>query len=82
MSELSQWVSYSETVTIKVALLSLLLAFVLSQAIGAAYVWTFRGMSYSRSFVQTVALGSVIAAMLMLAINNRIEQRNKSPENF
>ena len=72
MNELSQWVSYSEAVTFKVALLSLLLAFALSQAIGAAYVWTFRGMSYSRSFVQTVALGSVVAAMLMLAINNSI----------
>ena len=72
MNELSQWLTYSETVTTKVALLSLVLAFVLSQAVGAAYVWTFRGMSYSRSFVQTVALGSIIAAMLMLAINNSI----------
>ena len=72
MNELSQWLTYSEAVTFKVALLSLLLAFALSQAVGAAYVWTFRGMSYSRSFVQTVALGSIIAAMLMLAINNSI----------
>ena len=56
MNELSQWFTYNETVTFKVALLSLLLAFALSQAVGAAYVWTFRGMSYSRSFVQTVAL--------------------------
>jgi hypothetical protein len=72
MSELSQWFTYNETVTFKVALLSLLLAFALSQAVGAAYIWTFRGMSYSRSFVQTVALGSIIAAMLMLAINNSV----------
>ena len=72
MNELSQWMSYGEVITFKIALLSLLLAFALSQAIGVAYVWTFRGMSYSRSFVQTVALGSIIAAMLMLAINNSI----------
>jgi len=63
---------YSERLTAELALFSLLLAFLLSQTIGAVYVWTFRGMSYSRSFVQAVALGSVVAAMLMLAINNSI----------
>ncbi len=59
-------------VTLNDAAVSLLLAFGLTQAIAATYVWTFRGMSYSRSYVQAVALGSIIAAMLMLAINNNI----------
>ena len=63
---------YTERLTGEIALFSLLLAFLLSQTVGAVYVWTFRGMSYSRSFVQAVALGSVVAAMLMLAINNSI----------
>ena len=58
--------------TLKTIILSLLLAFGLTQAIAAVYVWTFRGMSYSKSFVQAVALGSIVAAMLMLAINNSV----------
>ncbi len=61
-----------DPMTLETVLLSLLLAFALTQAVAVTYVWTFRGMSYSRSFVQTVALGSVVAAMLMLAINNSV----------
>ena len=72
MDPFSGVLSYGGPVTIKVAVFSLLLAFVLSQTIAATYIWTFRGMSYTRSFVQAVALGSVVAAMLMLAINNSI----------
>jgi uncharacterized membrane protein YhiD involved in acid resistance len=73
MNELYQFLSnYTEPVTLKTVLLSLLLAFGLSQAVAATYVWTFRGMSYSRSFVLTLAVGGLISAMLMLAINNSI----------
>jgi len=35
-------------------------------------MWTFRGMSYSRAFVLTISAGGIVAAMLMLAINNSI----------
>lgn len=73
MSGMDQFfASYGDPITLKAALLSLLLAFGLTQAVAAAYVYTFRGMSYSRSFVQAVALGSIVAAMLMLAINNSV----------
>jgi uncharacterized membrane protein YhiD involved in acid resistance len=73
MNELYQFISnYTEPVTMKTVLLSLLLSFGLAQAIAATYVWTFRGMSYSRSFVLTIAMGAVIACTLMLAINNSI----------
>jgi hypothetical protein len=54
------------------AALSLLLAFALAQVVGAVYVWTFRGMSYSTGLVQAMVIGSTIAAMLMLAIGNSI----------
>ncbi len=54
------------------AALSLLLAFGLAQAIGAVYVWTFRGMSYSIGLVQSMVIGATVAAMLMLAIGNSI----------
>lgn len=60
------------TASLEMAALSLLLAFGLTQAIGAVYVWTFRGMSYSQGLVHAIVLGSIIACMLMLAIGNSI----------
>lgn len=72
MSDIFNAWTPGQALPLEVALFSLLLAFILSQVIAAGYIWTFRGMSYSRAFVQAVALGSVVAAMLMLAINNSI----------
>lgn len=54
------------------ALVSLLLAFGLGQAIAMVYMATFRGLSYSRSTVHGMAMGSVITCMLMLAVGNSI----------
>lgn len=69
----SDWMSGSPAVASpQLAALSLLLAFGLSQAIGAVYFWTFRGMSYSAGLVHAMVMGSTIAAMLMLAIGNSI----------
>lgn len=72
MDGLTTFLESPDELTVEIAVLSLLLAFALSQTIAVTYIWSFRGMSYSRSFVQTVALGSIITAMLMLAINNSI----------
>ena len=73
MNDLDQLIStYGDPISLKTVVLSHLLAFGLTQAIAATYVWTFRGMSYSRGFVQAVALGSIVACMLMLAINNSV----------
>lgn len=58
--------------TLESAGLSLILALVLGQALGAVYMWTFRGLSYSRSFVFTVVTGAVVVAGLMLAIGDSI----------
>ncbi len=54
------------------ALLALLLAFVLGQALAFVYEWTYEGLSYQRSFVQTLVLGAVVAALLMLAIGDNL----------
>ncbi len=72
MNEFGFFVPYGEPLTFRTALFALLLAYALTQTIGALYAWTFRGLSYSRSFVQALVLGGVVAAMLMLAINNSI----------
>ena len=73
MNGLDLWThGVSESLSFKAAALSLLLAFGLTQARGAVYVWTFRGMSYSQGLVHAIVLGSIIACMLMLAIGNSI----------
>jgi hypothetical protein len=60
------------TASVEVAALSLLLAFGLSQLVAAVYIWTFRGMSYSKGLVHGMVVGGAIAATLMLAIGNSI----------
>ena len=54
------------------AIVTLLAAYVLSQSIGAVYAWTFRGLSYSRTFAQSLVVGGIVAAMLMLAIGDSL----------
>jgi hypothetical protein len=72
VSGLDLFASGGEPLALKTAAMSLLLAFGLTQALGAVYVWTFRGMSYSQGLVHAIVLGSIIACMLMLAIGNSI----------
>ena len=54
------------------ALLSLLLSFLLTNLVGAIYIWTYRGLSYSRSFVQSLVLGGVVATILLMAVGNSV----------
>jgi len=50
----------------------LLLAFVLSTPLAWVYVWTHHGMSYSRSFVQSLVLLAMIVAIVMLAVGDSL----------
>lgn len=59
-------------VTWQLALWSLALAFVLSTLVAWVYELTYQGLSYSRTFVQSLSLGGMLAAMVMLAIGNDI----------
>ena len=54
------------------ALIAIGLAFSLAQLVSAVYIATFRGLSYSRSFVQGIPLGAIVTSMLMLAIGDSI----------
>lgn len=54
------------------AVFALVAAFLLGQAIAALYVWTYRGMSYTRSYVHAIAIGAVVACMIMLAISTNL----------
>ena len=53
-------------------LCSLVISYVLSSVLAWAYVKTFQGLSYSRSFVHTMILGSIIVCMLIMAIGNNL----------
>jgi len=52
--------------------LSLVLAFAASMAVAWVYVRTHQGLSYSRSYVQSLVLASIIACALMLAVGNNL----------
>jgi uncharacterized membrane protein YhiD involved in acid resistance len=58
--------------TIEEIVYAMLLAFVLSAVFAAVYRFTFQGLSYSRAFVQTMILGSMVVAMLIMAIGNNL----------
>jgi uncharacterized membrane protein YhiD involved in acid resistance len=58
--------------TLESTLLCLLLAFVLAQLIAWLYVWTHKGLSYSRTFTQSLVLITMIVSMVMLVIGNNI----------
>ena len=53
-------------------LLSLVLAFVLGQVLAWVYYFTHRGLSYSRTFVQSLVLITVVVAIIMTVIGNNI----------
>ena len=48
------------------------LAFILSVSVGLTYIKTFRGLSYSRNFVQALMLVSIITATIMHAIGDSV----------
>lgn len=53
-------------------LAALLLAFALSVSISWVYVLTYSGLSYMRSFANTLAIAGVVAALVMLAIGDDV----------
>jgi hypothetical protein len=69
---LDQYLRYEPGLSWQMILLALLVSFVLCQLIAAVYSWTFRGLSYSRGFVISLALTGVVATLLMLAIGNNV----------
>jgi hypothetical protein len=53
-------------------LTSLFAAFALCLMIANVYQWTFRNLSYSRSYVHTIVLGGLISCLLIMAIGNNL----------
>ncbi|WP_437820371.1 DUF4956 domain-containing protein [Sorangium sp. So ce1078] len=72
MNELSEPVIAGRAFEWRKAVVALLLAFGLGQAVAVVYMATFRGLSYARTTVHGMAMGSVITCMLMLAVDTNI----------
>lgn len=54
------------------ALFVVLLSFVIGQFIGWVYMWTHRALSYSQTFVASLAIVPVIVALMMLLMSGSI----------
>jgi len=53
-------------------ILSLLLAFILGQVLAWVYYFTHSGLSYSKNFVQSLVLITVVVAIIMAVIGNNV----------
>ena len=51
---------------------AMLLSYVLAQFVAWLYVWTHRGLSYSRNMVHSVVLLGMIVTMVMLVVGDSI----------
>ncbi|MFC1584602.1 DUF4956 domain-containing protein [Fibrobacterota bacterium] len=60
--------------TVITVIYAVLLSFVLSSLIAFTYERTYRGLSYSRNFVQALILGSIVAATVMQAIGDSLSR--------
>ena len=54
------------------ALASLGLALLLSVLVAITYQFTFRGYTYSRSFIQSLVLGAIVTCMLIMAVGSNL----------
>lgn len=59
-------------VTVTDLLLTLFLAFACGQLVAWTYSWTHRGLSYSREFVQSLMMVSMIVAMVMNVVGDSL----------
>jgi uncharacterized membrane protein YhiD involved in acid resistance len=72
MNDSLGWLPPGGVFELRGVIVSLVLAFGLGQAVAFVYMATFRGLSYSRTIVHSMAMGSVITCMLMLAVGGSI----------
>jgi uncharacterized membrane protein YhiD involved in acid resistance len=50
----------------------LVLSFLLATVLAAVYQLTFRGFTYSRSYIHTMVLGSMVTGMLIMAVGSNL----------
>ena len=72
MNEVLQAFGSTRVLGLEQIICALLTSFVLSAAIAYIYRWTYQGLSYSRSFVHTLILASIVTTILIIAIGNNL----------
>ena len=72
IKEASRFKDLTTAFTLWEALLAMFLAFAMSLIIAKVYHWTHSGVSYSRSFAQTLVIMAVVVATVMLIIGSNI----------
>lgn len=72
MNELMQAFGPTRLLGVEQILCALLASFVLAVTIATVYRWTYQGLSYSRSFVHTLVLASIVTTILIMAIGNNL----------
>jgi uncharacterized membrane protein YhiD involved in acid resistance len=72
MDEFLQVFGPARVLGVEQILLSVVMAFILSLTIATVYRWTYQGLSYSRSFVHTQVLGSIVTCIMIMAIGNNL----------
>ncbi|MFT5496266.1 MAG: putative membrane protein YhiD involved in acid resistance [Kiritimatiellia bacterium] len=72
MDEFIQPLSRGAEISSAEVIAAMILSFILASTISYIYRYTYYGLSYSRSFVHTQILASVITTMLIMAIGNNL----------
>jgi len=62
----TQWLGAEQIIA------ALLITFVLSTALASVYRWTYVSLSYSRSFIHTMVLSSMVVSMVIMAVGNSL----------
>lgn len=61
-----------QALTPAVILVSMGLSLLLSVLMAVVYQFSFRGFTYSRSFIQSMVLGAIVTCMLIMAVGNNL----------
>ena len=69
---LSLFFGSSPTLTPGLVAGAMVMSFLLSTLVAIVYQVTFRGFTYSRSYIHTMILGSMVTAMLIMAVGNNL----------
>ena len=72
MNWLLQGDTSASTLNLPVMVIGLLLAFVCGQAVAWVYMGTHSGLSYSRSFTNSLVLMPILVALVMQVLNNNL----------
>ncbi len=72
MLDISALQATSANPTLVMIIYTVMLAFLLSTLIAVTYEKTFRGLSYSRNYVQALILSAIVAATVMQAIGDSL----------